>query len=491
MKQKTDMQDIRYAVFDADGTLLDSMGIWYSLGDKYLREKGIEPPPGLWDILKTMTLHESAVYFKQYYERPESVETIMEEIMDIVRDFYYYEVPEKPGAAEYIRRLYRQGTHIAVATASERDQIEHALKRLGIWDCLDALYTCTELERSKNGPEFWRIVAERLGTAPEQMYVYEDALHAARTAVEAGCAVTGVYDAYSAQDEQELKRLCGRYIRDYCELWEDEEKPAQVLTIAGSDPSGGAGIQADLKTMSAHGVYGMSAITALTVQNTLGVSRVYETSERTLAEQLEAVFSDIYPDAVKVGMLPSARLVSVTAEILRKYRARHVVIDPVMVSTSGKMLMSEAARDRMVKELFVQAELITPNIPEAEVLSGISIQSREDVVRAAKLIEEHLRDASSDAGIAKSGTAILIKGGHAQGSPDDYLWSGGKLQVFPGARIDNPNTHGTGCILSSAIACRLAKGASLPESVEGAKHYLAELLKRGIRIGHGNGPVIL
>ena len=155
------------------------------------------------------------------------------------------------------------------------------------------------------------------------------------------------------------------------------------------------------------------------------------------------------------------------------------------------MLMCEAARDRMVKELFVQAELITPNIPEAEVLSGISIQSREDVVRAAKLIEEHLRDASSDAGTAKSGTAILIKGGHAQGSPDDYLWSGGKLQVFPGARIDNPNTHGTGCILSSAIACRLAKGASLPESVEGAKHYLAELLKRGICIGHGNGPVIL
>ena len=135
---------IQGAIFDADGTLLDSMGIWYSLGDKYLRKKGMEPPPGLWDILKTMTLHESAVYFKKYYDRPESVETIMEEVMNIVRDFYYYEVQGKPGAAEYIRRLYRQGTHIAVATASERDQIEHALRRLGIWDCLDALYTCTE-----------------------------------------------------------------------------------------------------------------------------------------------------------------------------------------------------------------------------------------------------------------------------------------------------------------------------------------------------------
>ncbi len=250
-----------------------------------------------------------------------------------------------------------------------------------------------------------------------------------------------------------------------------------ALTIAGSDSSGGAGIQADIKTMTAHRVYAMSAITALTAQNTKGVTGIAEVAPDFLKAQLEAVFTDIYPDAVKIGMVASGGLIRIIAEVLKKYEAKNIVVDPVMVATSGSKLISDEAVDTLKEYLLPVADLLTPNIPEAEALSGMTIQSERDMIEAAKKIGETYH------------CAVLCKGGHRINDANDLLYRNGSVTWFHGKRIDNPNTHGTGCTLSSAIASNLAKGYDLTAAVEKAKSYLSGALEAGLDLGAGSGPM--
>ena len=250
-----------------------------------------------------------------------------------------------------------------------------------------------------------------------------------------------------------------------------------ALTIAGSDSSGGAGIQADIKTMTANGVFAMSAVTALTAQNTTGVTDIQEATPAFLAAELDAVFTDIFPDAVKIGMVSSAELIRVIAEKLRHYGAKHIVVDPVMVATSGARLLREDAVDAMKECLLPLAEVLTPNIPEAEILSGMTIRTAEDMSTAARIISQQY------------GCAVLCKGGHQLNDANDLLWKDGQGRWFMGRRIDNPNTHGTGCTLSSAIASNLAKGYDLASSVERAKAYLSGALAAQLDLGRGSGPM--
>lgn len=250
-----------------------------------------------------------------------------------------------------------------------------------------------------------------------------------------------------------------------------------ALTIAGSDCSGGAGIQADIKTMTMNGVYAMSAVTALTAQNTEGVAGILNTPEEFLALQLDEIFTDIRPDAVKIGMVSSPGLIHTIADRLSFYRAGNIVLDPVMISTSGTRLMGEDAIMTLKAELIPLVTLITPNIPEAEVLAGRRIGSEEEMIEAAADISEHCH------------CAVLVKGGHHSGGADDLLFRDGSHRWFPGRRIDNPNTHGTGCTLSSAIASNLAKGFDLDVSVERAKSYISGAIGAMLDLGHGRGPM--
>ncbi len=249
-----------------------------------------------------------------------------------------------------------------------------------------------------------------------------------------------------------------------------------VLTIAGSDCSGGAGIQADLKTIAAHGLYGMSVITALTAQNTTGVYGIQEAEPEFLKKQLDCIFTDIYPDAVKIGMLASKPLIEVVLEAIREYKPRHIVVDPVLISTSGRRLLAEEA-EMSLRELLTFAELITPNIPEAETISGEKIENEQDMETVAGKLEKQYH------------AAVLVKGGHKAGGADDILCKAGAVDWYRGERLDNPNTHGTGCTLSSAIACGLAQGKTLEVSVREAKEYLTGAIRADLKLGRGNGPL--
>lgn len=253
-----------------------------------------------------------------------------------------------------------------------------------------------------------------------------------------------------------------------------------ALTIAGSDSSGGAGIQADIKTMSAHGVYAMSAITALTAQNTTGVYNIMEVTPDFLCDQLDAVFTDIYPDAIKIGMLSGTAIMEAVAKKLKEYKARNIVLDPVMVATSGAALMKADSTEYMIKELFPLASIITPNIPEAEVIAGMDIKTKEDMEAAGNKIYSSISDGN---------TAVLVKGGHSINDANDLLIIDGKNIWIDGKRVDNPNTHGTGCTLSSAIASNLAMGRDIESSVRNAKEYIYGALAAGLDLGKGSGPI--
>ena len=251
-----------------------------------------------------------------------------------------------------------------------------------------------------------------------------------------------------------------------------------ALSIAGSDSCGGAGIQADIKTMTMNGVYAMSAITALTAQNTKGVWGISEVPPDFLKQQIDAVFDDIYPDAVKIGMVSSSELIKVIAERLTFFNAKNVVLDPVMVSTSGSRLMNVDAISTLTNELFPVATVITPNIPEAEILSEKTIKDDNDMCAVAKRIGDTYR------------CSVLLKGGHSICDANDLLYSDGEYKWFYGKRIDNPNTHGTGCTLSSAIASNLAKGFDVFESVQRAKEYISYALSANLDLGNGSGPLM-
>lgn len=249
------------------------------------------------------------------------------------------------------------------------------------------------------------------------------------------------------------------------------------LTIAGSDSSGGAGIQADIKTFTAHKVYGMSVVTAITAQNTCGVYAVQEIEAEIVAAQLDAVFTDIFPDSIKIGMVASTDIIQVIAQKLKEYRAQNIVLDPVMISTSGHRLLEDSAQSALINLLMPIVDIITPNISEAEVLAGFSIANKEDMIKAARTIAKRY-----------SGN-ILVKGGHLINSADDLLYMEDKIFWLKQKRVLTHNTHGTGCTLSSAIASNLAMGLDVFTAVENAKRFVYKALKSDIKLGKGNGPI--
>ncbi|MCI9598618.1 MAG: bifunctional hydroxymethylpyrimidine kinase/phosphomethylpyrimidine kinase [Firmicutes bacterium] len=288
-----------------------------------------------------------------------------------------------------------------------------------------------------------------------------------------GTGIDGVALVSAIFASKDIKTEC-QSLRTLSEKMASMKK---VLTIAGSDSSGGAGIQADIKTITAHGMYAMSVITALTAQNTTGVYGVLDTPPEFVAQQLDCVFSDIVPDAVKIGMVSSGPIIHAIADKLREHGAQNIVVDPVMVSTSGSRLLSEEALDALTTRLLPLGTVITPNVPEAEVLCGFGVQSKDDMLRAARTIADRLD------------CAVLVKGGHLQGDAADVLYEKGQAFWFQQSRIDNPNSHGTGCTLSSAIACNLAEGQTLHKSIHRAKVYLTGVLQAGLDLGKGSGPL--
>ena len=293
------------------------------------------------------------------------------------------------------------------------------------------------------------------------------------------CVVSAIMKATDPRKAAEELKAAAEELKTQAHAGEEKppKKMKTALTIAGSDSSGGAGIQADLKTMTMNGVFAMSAVTALTAQNTTGVTAIEEASPAFLKEQMDAVFSDIFPDAVKIGMVSSSELIHVIADGLTQWKARHIVVDPVMVATSGSSLLKTEAIQTLMDRLLPLAELVTPNIPEAQMLSGMDIHDEKDMEAAAKIIGDTF------------GCAVLLKGGHSINDANDLLYMGGKSRWFLGKRIHNPNTHGTGCTLSSAIASNLAKGLSLEESVKRAKAYISGALADMLDLGAGSGPM--
>ncbi len=470
---------IKGAIFDADGTLLDSMPIWMCIGSRWLESKGIRPEPDLGGKLFALTMKEAGVYLKENYGIPMEVPEIVAEINDMIEEIYLNETPLKPGVLEMLDWLKSQGIGMAVATATDLELIEGALRRLGVLPYFQEIFTCSQIGAGKDKPDIYLKAAERLGTAPEDTWVFEDALHGLLTARRAGFRTVGVYDAASEEWQERLRKHADFYGEDMWQILErfQEKQRRAVLTIAGSDSSGGAGIQADLKTMLANGVYGMSAITALTAQNTTGVTGIQEVTPEFLGQQLDCVFTDIRPDAVKIGMVSSSALIEKIAEKLEQYQAENIVVDPVMVSTSGSRLISEEAVSTLKEKLLPLATVLTPNIPEAEVLCGWKIETPEQMEAAAREIGSHYH------------CAVLCKGGHQLNDANDLLYRDGRSRWFYGKRIDNPNTHGTGCTLSSAIASNLAKGYELEEAVERSKEYLSGALQAMLDLGRGSGPM--
>jgi len=466
---------VKGAIFDLDGTLIDSMFIWDTFGEDYLKSFGIKPKENLAEVFKTFTLQQSAEYYRNYYGLEFSVNEIVEGINNMVAKIYQTKVSLKPGVSDFLKRLKRSGVKMCIATVTDRPVVEDVLKRLKIYEYFSEIFTCAEVGYNKETPEIYRQALKHLGTEKNETVVFEDVLHAIKTAKEDGFKVAAVYDSHEPKQE-EMKEISDYYISDY-ESFCFKTKMKTTLSIAGSDSSGGAGVQADIKTITMNGVYAMSAITALTAQNTLGVRAILDSTPEFLKEQLDAVFEDIFPDSVKIGMVSSSELIEVIAERLKFYNAKNIVVDPVMVATSGSALIKTDAIKTLVEKLLSIATLVTPNIPEAEILSEMKISNKNDMIKAAKFIEKNY------------GCSVLLKGGHSINDANDLLLENGRLIWFDGKRIDNSNTHGTGCTLSSAIASNLAKGYSLEESVKKAKDYISDALLEGLDLGNGSGPM--
>lgn len=478
---------IKAIIFDVDGTLLDSSAIWDDAGANYLKSIGVTPEANLGRKLFTMSLDEGANYMKEAYHLAQSCEEILDGVLRVVEGFYYHQAPLKAGVRELLLRCDQKGIPMVIASSSKREHIEKALQRLGVAPLFKEILTCNEVGIGKHSPDIFIQSANSIGSMPEETLVIEDGLYAMKTAKGAGFQVMGVYDEGSSGDWDEIVRTADFAVKSLDEegLWQwiypDNNERRTALTIAGSDSGGGAGIQADLKTMIANGVFGMSAITALTAQNTLGVTDILEPSGEFLKAQLDAVFTDIYPDAVKIGMVASGALIETIAERLQFYGAKNVVVDPVMVATSGAKLSSDEAVQVLCEKLLPLAKILTPNITEAEVFCNLapgSIRNEEGMMEAAKDISE------------KYGCAVLMKGGHKVNDANDLLYKpDGTHSWFLGRRIDNPNTHGTGCTLSSAIASNLAKGMKLEDAVEAAKQYVSGALAAMLDLGKGSGPM--
>ena len=466
---------IKGAIFDFDGTLVDSMFIWDTFGEDYLKSFGIEPKENLAEVFKTFTLEQAAEYYRNHYGIKLSVKEIVEDINNMVSETYRTKVVLKPGISDFLKRLQNLGVTMCVATVTDRPIAEDVLKRLNIYEYFSEIFTCAEVGYNKETPEIYRKALKHLGTPKTETVVFEDVLHALKTAKADGFKVAAVYDTHEPM-QKEIKEISDYYITDFGSFC-FKTKMKTALTIAGSDSIGGAGIQADIKTMTMNGVYAMSAVTALTAQNTLGVRAILDSTPEFLKEQLDAVFEDIFPDSIKIGMVSSSELIDVIAERLEYYNVKNVVVDPVMVATSGSALIKTEAIKTLVEKLLPLATLVTPNIPEAEILSDMKIKSKDDMIKAAEFIEKNY------------GCSVLLKGGHSINDANDLLCENGKFVWFDGKRIDNPNTHGTGCTLSSAIVSNLAKGLNLTESVKKAKDYISDALAAGLDLGNGSGPM--
>ena len=466
---------IKGAIFDLDGTIIDSMFIWDTIGEEYLRSLGMEPKENLAEVFKTFTLEQAAEYYQSHYGIKLSAREIVEGINNMVAEIYRTKVVLKAGVSDFLKRLQSANVKMCVATVTDRAIVEDVLKRLKIYEYFSEIFTCAEVGCNKETPEIYRQALKHLETEKTETIVFEDVLHALKTAKKDGFKIAAIYDSHEPR-QKEMKEISDYYITDFGSFC-FKTKMKTALTIAGSDSSGGAGIQADIKTMTMNGVYAMSAITALTAQNTLGVRAILEVAPEFLKEQLDAVFEDIFPDSVKIGMVSSNELINVIADRLKYYNAKNIVVDPVMVATSGSALIKTDAIKILAEKLLPIATLVTPNIPEAEVLSGMRIKSKDDMIKAAEFIEKSY------------GCSVLLKGGHSINDANDLLCENGRLVWFDGKRIDNPNTHGTGCTLSSAISSNLAKGFSLAESVKKAKEYISDALAAGLDLGNGSGPM--
>lgn len=466
---------IKGAIFDLDGTLIDSMFIWDTVCDDYLKSFGITPKENLAEVFKSFTLEQAAEYYRIHYGFKLSVPEIVDGINNMVSEIYQTSVELKPNVSDFLKRLHRRGIKMCVATVTDKPIAKAVLKRLGIYKYFSGIFTCAEVGFNKETPEIYRYALKHLGTLKDETIVFEDAFHAAKTAKADGFKVAAVYDAHELMQDK-MKELSDYYITDFGSFC-FQTKMKTALSIAGSDSSGGAGIQADIKTMTMNGVYAMSAITSLTAQNTVGVRAIADSTPSFLQDQLDAVFEDIFPDSVKIGMVSSSALIDVIADRLKFYKAKNIVVDPVMVATSGSALIKTEAIKTLCEKLLPLATVVTPNIPEAEILSDIKIKNTEDMIKAATSIEK------------KYGCSVLLKGGHNVNDANDLLCEKGVLLWFTGKRIDNPNTHGTGCTLSSAIASNLAKGFDLAESVQKAKDYISEALAAGLDLGKGAGPM--
>lgn len=469
---------IKGAIFDVDGTLLDSMEIWEDVAIRYLKSIGVEAEPDLPEVMFTMSLPEGAAYVKEHYRLTRETDEIIQGVLDIIRKYYEETAPLKPGVTKILEELSRKRIPMTVATSNNKEEVEAAFKRLGIASYFSRIFTCEEVGAGKTRPDIYMKAAEYMGTRPEETVIFEDVLHAIRTAKKAGFLAVGLYDEASKADQEEIKKEADWYAKSMEGLdIMESQKLKVVLTIAGSDSSGGAGIQADIKTMQANGVYAMSAVTALTAQNTTGVTGIMEVTPEFLGKQLDAVMTDIRPDAVKIGMVSSGKLIKVIAEKLKEYQIEKIVVDPVMIATSGSRLISENAIATLQTYLLPIATVITPNIPEAEVLAGMEIAFEKDMIEAAKKINETYH------------CAVLCKGGHSLNDANDLLYENQNATWFHGKRINNPNTHGTGCTLSSAIASNLAKGYSLEQSIGRAKVYISGALEAMLDLGAGSGPM--
>ena len=466
---------IKGIIFDFDGTLVDSMFIWDTIGEKYLRSLGKEPKENLSEIFRTFTLEQAAEYYRANYGVTLSVGEIVDGVNEMVAELYRTRVTLKAGVLAFLADIRSKGIKACIATVTDRVIVEAVLNKFGIRDFFSGIFTCAEVGYNKETPHIYRAALEALGAKKDETVVFEDAYHALLTAKNDGFPVAAVYDRHETR-QPEMKAIADYYISDYQRFsWNKAMRTA--LTIAGSDSCGGAGIQADMKTMTMNGVYAMSVLTALTAQNTVNVRAIVEISPTFLAQQIDAVFEDIRPNAVKIGMIPSAELMAVVAERLTFYKATNIVVDPVMVATSGSVLMKSEALCALTEKLLPLATLVTPNIPEAEVLSGKRILDKGDMLSAAKQISENY------------GCTVLLKGGHSIHDANDLLYINGAGKWFCESRIDNPNTHGTGCTLSSAIASNLAKGYGLEFSIERAKRYISDALAAMLDLGNASGPI--
>ena len=466
---------LKGAIFDFDGTLVDSMFIWETFGEDYLRSLGKDPKENLRETFAAFTLEQAAEYYKKHYDVNLSTEEIVSEINEMVLQSYRTKVKLKSGVAEFLKKLKSQGVKMCVATVTDRFIVEEVLEKLGVRKYFSAIFTCSEIGSNKETPDIYNKALAHLKTEKSETVVFEDAFYALMTAKNDGFRVAGVLDNHE-KNQVQIKANADYYVSDYTRF-NFTKQIKTALTIAGSDSSGGAGIQADIKTMTMNGVYAMSAITALTAQNTMGVRAIQESTPEFLKDQLNSIFEDIYPNAVKIGMVSSSKLINVIADRLKYYKAQNVVVDPVMVATSGSSLMKSNAIKTLIEKLLPLATLITPNIPEAEILSEMTIKTKEDMIHVAKYIGDIYN------------CSILLKGGHSINDANDLLYTNGEPIWFKGKRINNPNTHGTGCTLSSAIASNLAKGFTLTESVQRAKDYISGALSAQLDLGQGSGPM--